>query len=88
MVRPTRKDGLPGSHDVPASASDSKLDRKGYRAPVERGFHLAKSVSGVERAFETFWDQSGPTEYVAKVPKTFDDESFVKALPVVPHGSF
>ena len=39
---------IQGDHDVLASTSDTKLERKGYRAFAKRGVHLANFVPWIE----------------------------------------
>ena len=41
-----------GNHDVPTSATDARLDGKGYRVVAERGVYMAEFVQRLNCAFE------------------------------------
>ena len=43
-----------GDYDVPTSFTNAGLDRKGHRAPPERGVHMAEPVPRLQRTSEEF----------------------------------
>lgn len=45
---------LIGDHDVFASFANTRMDGERYRAPVERGLHMAEPVPRIECASEKF----------------------------------